>query len=333
MDVMKFTQAVSRIWVLENRLLDKTKVERMIESTSASEVLRILNETEYANVSSNVKRAEDYEEILTAELKRIYDLVYEMSPVKEIVKIMSLKYDYHNAKVLLKAKVLGKDLSSMLIKLGNLDLQEIKRKIDSDNFKSLNGILGKGIQEAMKVFEETKDPQKIDIIIDKYMYEELVEINKSLNYKFIDNLVKAMIDSTNIRTLLRIKKQNKGRSFAEEVIFNGGAIDSNKLVLLLNESPENIMSRLQTTIYSSLIKEGLEGYIATDSASLLEKLSDNYIMQLMKDSKLVTFGPERLLSYIYAKETEIKVIRIIMVGKLNNIAEEVIRERLRDIYA
>ncbi len=333
MDVMKFTQAVSRIWVLENRLLDKTKVERMIESTSASEVLRILNETEYANVSSNVKRAEDYEEILTAELKRIYDLVYEMSPVKEIVKIMSLKYDYHNAKVLLKAKVLGKDLSSMLIKLGNLDLQEVKRKIDSDDLKSLNGILGKGIQEAMKVFEETKDPQKIDIIIDKYMYEELVEINKSLDYKFIDNLVKAMIDSTNIRTLLRIKKQNKGRGFAEEVIFNGGAIDSNKLVLLLNESPENIMSRLQTTIYSSLIKEGLEGYIATDSASLLEKLSDNYIMQLMKDSKLVTFGPERLLSYIYAKETEIKVIRIIMVGKLNNIAEEVIRERLRDIYA
>ena len=333
MDVMKFTQAVSRIWVLENRLLDKTKVERMIESTSASEVLRILNETEYANVSSNVKRAEDYEEILTAELKRIYDLVYEMSPVKEIVKIMSLKYDYHNAKVLLKAKVLGKDLSSMLIKLGNLDLQEVKRKIDSDDLKSLNGILGKGIQEAMKVFEETKDPQKIDIIIDKYMYEELVEINKSLDYKFIDNLVKAMIDSTNIRTLLRIKKQNKGRGFAEEVIFNGGAIDSNKLILLLNESPENIMSKLQSTIYSRLVKEGLEGYIATDSASLLEKLSDNYIMQLMKDSKLVTFGPERLLSYIYAKETEIKVIRIIMVGKLNNIAEEVIRERLRDIYA
>ncbi len=32
------------------------------------------------------------------------------------------------------------------------------------------------------------------------------------------------------------------------------------------------------------------------------------------------------------KETEIKIIRIIMVGKLNNIAEEVIRERLRDIY-
>ncbi|MBE6053720.1 MAG: V-type ATP synthase subunit C [Clostridium sartagoforme] len=333
MDVMKFTQAVSRIWVLETRLLDKPKVERMIEASSANEVLRVLNETEYSNVSANVKRAEDYEEILTAELKRVYDLIYEISPVKEVVKIMSLKYDYHNIKVLLKGKVLGKDLSHMLIKLGNLDLQEIKRKIDGDNLKSLNGLLGKGVQEAMKVFEETKDPQKIDIIIDKYMYKELVEIKNSLNYKFIDNLVKAMIDSTNIRTLLRIKKQNKGRDFAEEVIVQGGAIDSSKLISLLNESPENIMVKLQSTIYSDLVKEGFEGYIATESASLLEKLSDNYIMSLMKDSKLVTFGPEKILSYIYAKETEIKIIRIIMVGKLNNIAEEVIRERLRDIYA
>ena len=333
MDVMKFTQAVSRIWVLETRLLDKSKVERMIEASSASEVLRILNETEYSNVSANVKRPEDYDEILAAELKRVYDLVYEISPVKDVVKIMILKYDYHNAKVLLKEKVLGKDLSSMLIKLGNLDLIEVKRKIDSDNLRSLNGTLGKGIQEAMKAFEETKDPQKIDIIIDKYMYKELVEINKALNYKFIDNLVKAMIDSTNIRTLLRIKKQNKGRDFAQEVIVDGGAIDSDKLISLLNESPENIMSKLQSTIYSDLIREGFDGYIATESASLLEKLSDNYIMELMKNSKLVTFGPEKLLSYIYAKETEIKVIRIIMVGKLNNIAEEVIRERLRDIYA
>ena len=332
MDKMKFTQAVSRIWVLETKLLDKPKVERMIEAPSASEVLRILNETEYSNVSSNIKRAEDYEEILSAELKRVYDLVYEISPVKEVVKIMSLKYDYHNVKVLLKGKVLGKDLSSMIIKLGNLDLQEIKRKIDGDNYKSLNGTLGKGVQEAMKAFEETKDPQKIVIIIDKYMFKELVEIQKSLDYKFIDNLVKAMIDSINIRTLLRIKKQNKGRDFAEEVIVEGGAIDRSKLVALLNESPENIMAKLQSTIYSDLIKEGFEGYIATESASLLEKLSDNYIMELMKDSKLVTFGPEKILSYIYAKETEIKVIRIIMVGKLNNIAEEVIKERLRDIY-
>jgi len=332
MDTMKFTQAVSRIWVLEKRLLDRTKIERMIEAVSADEVLRILNETEYSNVLVNIKRPEDYEEMLSLELNRVYDLVYELSPIKELVKVFSLKYDYHNIKVLLKERVLQKDLSSMLINLGDLDLKEIKNKINGDSYKTLSGNLGKGIKEALEVFNQTKDPQKIDIIIDKYMFKELLEINKSLNYKFIDNLVKAVIDSTNIRTLLRIKKQNKKREFAEEVIYEGGAIEKNKLIALMNETPENIMNKLKTTIYSDLIMEGFEGYIKTNSASLLEKLSDNYIMELMKKSKLVTFGPEKILSYIYAKETEIKIVRIIMVAKLNNIAEEVIRERLRDIY-
>lgn len=332
MDVMKFTQAISRIWVLETRLLDKGKIDRMIDAPSANDVLRIINETEYSNVSANVKRAEDYEKILSAELSRVYNLLYEISPVKEIVKIMSLKYDYHNVKVLLKEKVLRKDLSNILIKLGDLDLQEIKRKIDGENYDKINGTLGKGVAEAMSIFNETNDPQKIDFIMDKYMFIELLEISKSLNYVFIDNLVKAMIDSTNIKTLLRVKKQNKGRGFADQVIYEGGTIEKDRLINLLNESPENIMNNLQSTIYSDMIKRGFEEYIKTGSTNLLEKLSDDYIMDLMKRSKLVSFGPERLFAYIYAKETEIKILRIIMVAKLNNITSEVIRERLRDIY-
>ena len=332
MDVMQFTQALSRIWVLETRLLDKTKVERMLEANSADEVLKILGETEYANIMGNIKRAADYEEILSTELKRVYKLVYELCPVKEIVDLMSTKYKYHNIKVLLKGKFLEKDLSNMLIDLGREDLNELKRKIDTDNFRDLKGNVEKAVLEVISDFEANKDPQKIDIIVDRYMVKELDEIKKSLSYKFTDKLVNAMIDSTNVRTLLRVKKQGKGREFASEVLVTGGAISKDTLVAIINETPENIISKLSTSIYSDLIKEGVESYIATNSANLLEKLSDNYIMDLMKSGKLVTFGPERNLSYIYAKETEIKIIRIIMVGKLNNITEEVIRERLRDIY-
>jgi len=59
---------------------------------------------------------------------------------------------------------------------------------------------------------------------------------------------------------------------------------------------------------------------------------DNYIIELNKQSKYVHFGPEPIFSYIVAKETEIKVLRIIMVSKLNNIPPDRIRERLRDLY-
>lgn len=332
MDVMQFTRAVSRIWVLETRLLDKSKIERMIETNSADDALRILGETEYAGVMSTVKRATDYEEVLSAELKRVYNLMYELCPVKSVVELMSIKYNYHNLKVILKGKFLGKDLSYMFIDLGNKDLHEIKRKIDNENYKDLSEEHRVAVEAVVADFEVTKDPQRIDIIMDKYMFKNMVEIKNNLKYPFVDKIVNALIDSTNIKTLLRIKRQKKDREFASLVMISGGSIDRDNLVALINESPENIIVRLQNTIYSDMIKEGIEAYIATDSANLLEKLSDNYVMALMKDSKLVTFGPERILSYIYAKETEIKIIRIIMVGKLNNIAEEVIRERLRDIY-
>ena len=240
---------------------------------------------------------------------------------------MSTKYKYHNIKVLLKGKFLNKDFSNMLIDLGREDLNDLKRKIDTDNFRELKGNVEKAVLEVIADFETNKDPQNIDIIVDKYMFDELVQIKKSLNYKFTDKLVNAII-----KTLLRIKKQGKGREFANEVLVKGGSISKDTLVSIINETPENIISKLSSSIYSDLIKEGVEGYIASNSANLLEKLSDNYIMDIMKSGKLVSFGPERILSYIYAKETEIKIIRIIMVGKLNNIAEGVIRERLRDIY-
>ena len=217
MDVMQFTQALSRIWVLETRLLDKTKVERMLEANSADEVLKILGETEYANIMGNIKRAADYEEILSTELKRVYKLVYELCPVKEIVDLMSTKYKYHNIKVLLKRKFIEKDLSNMLIDLGREDLNELKRKIDTDNFRDLKGNVEKAVLEVISDFEANKDPQKIDIIVDRYMFKELDEIKKSLSYKFTDKLVNAMIDSTNVRTLLRVKKQGKGRELLEEL--------------------------------------------------------------------------------------------------------------------
>lgn len=100
MDKMQFTQVIPRLRVLETRLLDKTKLDRMIDSNSAEDALKVLQETEYANVMSNIKRPEDYEEILSAELKRIYHEMYDMSPSKELIDLMGIRYDYHNLKVI-----------------------------------------------------------------------------------------------------------------------------------------------------------------------------------------------------------------------------------------
>ncbi|MGK0466011.1 V-type ATP synthase subunit C [Clostridium sp.] len=333
MDNMNFTQAVARLRVLETRLLNKVKIERMIDSNSAEDVLKILQETEYAGLMGTIKMAEDYNVLLKEELKRVYSLMYKVSPDRTIVDIMSLKYDYHNIKVLLKGRALEKDFSHMLIPVGTIDIEKLKLYIETMEYRDLNPIMREGILKTEKSYEELKDPQKIDTIIDKYMYIDMLARAKVLNIDFIINYIKRSIDFSNIKTIIRLKKQEKNTAFLKEVMLSGGDIDDDILVKAFNDPIENMAIKFALSKYGEVITQGIEEYIQTGKLSVLEKLSENYMMKNLKDAKYVSFGPEPIFAYIAAKETEIKIIRIIMVGKLNNVSTDVIRERVRDVYA
>ena len=78
--------------------------------------------------------------------------------------------------------------------------------------------------------------------------------------------------------------------------------------------------------FSDTIEQALYNY------ENLDKFCDNYIMSYMKEAKLKALTIEPVVAYIYAKQTEFKNIRIIFTGKLNNISNEKIKERLRESY-
>ena len=44
------------------------------------------------------------------------------------------------------------------------------------------------------------------------------------------------------------------------------------------------------------------------------------------------FGPSAMLGYLYAKESEIKNLRLIFIGKINKIPVEILRSRVRETY-
>lgn len=332
MSNIDYVQAVPRIRSIENKMLDRAKVERLVDSSSAEEAFKILQETTYGALMGNVKRPEDYEVILSEELKRLYSFMYEIAPDKRLINIMSLRYDYHNIKVILKGEALNKDFSELLIPVGTIKVSDLKTYIINKDYRDLSPIMREGIETSRKTFEDEKDPQKIDIILDRFMYKDMHFRAEALNESYLIKFIEMNIDLINIRTLVRVKKQNKPRRFLEEVLLENGKLDRENLVEMLNGTVENITNKLQNSDYIDVIKSGLEEYAQSKSLNVFEKLSDNFIMSFIRDAKYVSFGIEPLLAYIFAKENEIKVVRIIMVGKLNNINADVIRERLRDIY-
>jgi len=328
-----FNHIIPRIRVFESRLLDQARFERMIHASSAGEALDILlRDPEYAFFADQMNRPEDYETLLHLELQRVYNLFYEITPVKEVVDIMTLKYDYHNLKVLVKAKILEKDFSHLLTPIGTVELDLLQNALKTETYDDLRLIMREAVEEVFSDFEKTEDPQRIGILFDRYMFEEMTEIAKNMNNTFLTRYVQAKIDLANLETLLRVRQKQKGREFLETVILGGGSIDKDKFFDLLTTPIENLPKQFAATDYDKLLKVAIEDFLKTKSLKLFDKLMANYLMDMAKDEKIVSFGLESVIGYLYAKEMEITSIRIIMVGKFNNISTEAIVERLRDTY-
>ena len=332
MDRMDYGQSVVTIRILEKRLLTRNRLERMIEAQTPEEVLKLLGETEYSQDMADIHGSQDYEIILKRETERVFSIVRNMIKNTGIVDVLSLKYDYHNLKVLLKSKITGKDFSSLLMQAGTIDASKFKVKFESQS-NDLPQEIMEAIDEVQKDFEENYNPQRIDIIVDKHYFRNLSRLAKEIDVKVITDYVEGLIDFQNMITLFRVQKQKRDARFLETVIFEGGTISKNKIVASINDNTDTILNKFKKEKLGSYLVKGLEAFSETKRLSELEKISDNYLMELNKESKYVVFGPEPLFTYLVAKEREINAVRMIMVSKINNISSDKIRERLRETYA
>ncbi|MDR0880171.1 MAG: V-type ATP synthase subunit C [Clostridioides sp.] len=329
---MEFTHAVTHVRVMEKRLLDADIIERLLDSQDPEDTLKILQETYYGDMLNNIDSVYDYEVALKKALIDLYKEIYKISPQKEIVDIMSVKYDFHNMRVLLKAKALGKDFSELLIHIGTIDIENLKNFIDTGDTKALDIKTRDMIEDVEGKFNSTLDPQVIDVALDKYMFMRMSEMAVDLDIPYITKYVRESIDVTNIKIMVRCKKQKKDSRFFLDVAIPGGYLDLDILDKGINESIENFANNISRTSYSKAFNIVLDEFLSKGRVSSLDTAYDNYLMDSAKEAKRVSFGPEPILGYIIAVETEIKLIRIIMVGKLNNVSKEVIRERLREVY-
>ncbi|EFI41634.1 V-type ATP synthase subunit C [Peptoniphilus sp. oral taxon 386] len=330
MDRNLFIQQSAIVRVLEKKLLNKSVFDRMSESRNLEDALRILGDSVYQSYILKLNRNEDFEEALKSEQEDVYKKAYDLSPDDRIVDILVLKYHYHNIKVFIKENILGEDFRQLYIEYGNFDVEKIKKQFLNE--KNSSGEFYEVIKLSKEEYEKTKDPQCIDIIVDEFYFSRLKELVKDIDsdlfYKYIEDL----IDFTNINTLLRCQKQERTLGFLNRVLIDGGSIKKNEFFRYLNNKiDEDSMLFKPTRIYR-YVKHGIEEYNQTNSLLTFEKEKDNYFINLIKDVKRITYGPEVLFAYLLAKEMEIKNLRIIMISKMNGLDASFIKERLRDSY-
>ncbi len=327
-----YLDIIPKIRVYEKRLIDNVKFNRMLDLENIDEVFKFLSETVYGENISDDINIYNYEQVLSLEFGRLFKSLKDIFDNKELINIFLKKYKYNNIKLMLKAKLLNVDLGDILFNIEDFDNEFIYTAIKTENYSSLPDEIGDLVKKVLKDFEENKDPQRIDILIDKIMFGELLKESKNISSDFLTKYIQILIDVFNVKTLFRIKNLNLNRALFDDVIVSGGNIALSNLKMIFSEPKENILNRFSMTNMYKYIKEGLENYVNNDDLNILDKELDDYLMEYLKNAKIITTGLAPIIGYINAKENEIKNIRIVLVGKINNVDSDSIKRRLRKNY-
>jgi len=328
----EYAYAVGRIRSVEKKLLDKSEIERMLDAKSPEEALKVLVDAGYGNNLDEASNPFQYENLLKEEQKKVFKLLKEIAPEPEVFDIFLLRNDYHNIKTILKADFLGQDCSNILVDSGSIEVNKLKTMIRDRNMKEMPEIMKEAIEECIDLFNRTGDPQVIDVVLDRANYRQMQEKAQESKNSFLINIVENMIDLTNIKIFLRTRNVGKSWDTIQKMLLPGGTIESRFFFESMDDSLDDFIRKLKRKPYGAICEEGIESFKNTGSFTGFEKLVDNYMISLVKKAKYKALGIEPLIGYLIAKENEIKNARIVMVGKINNIPNEVIKERLRETY-
>ena len=332
MDRELFIQPSVRIRNLEKKLLTKIQFERLYEADDLQDSIRHLNETVYSEDLAKIDRAENFEIALSSSLNKTYNEILSISPIKELVDVLTYKFAFHNMKVIVKEKILQEDFEHIYSKVHYEDLDNLKKQFETE--KGEKGTWYEDtIIQAYKIFEKTKDPEKIEVFIDKRYFEKVLEISKKFGLDLIEEYFKTMIDFINIRTFIRCKRQEQDISVLKEALIQDGYIDIDDISSYFYKEIEDLVNTHKNSKIGKSLFLGLKGYNETGRLLLFEKYMENYLTNLLKERvKRMPYGPEIIFAYVHAKEIEIKNLRIALVGRANGLSPDFIKERLRETY-
>lgn len=327
MDRENFIQSSVRIRHAEKKLLTKQQLQRLADAKNLEDAIKLLNETSYSSELSKLDRPENYEQVLSEVLNKTYKEAMEISPEKSLVEILSCKYDYHNLKVLVKENILKEKFDSMYCMLDGNEIEAF-RELALKNDEGLS----KDFKECLDFFETTKDPQDIDIFIDKKYFEKVLSLAEDFKLEMITEYFKAMIDFINLRTFIRCRKQNQVKETLEKVLIKGGDVETDKILDMFYEDIEILPVKLKAYKIGRVLSKIVEEYKNTNSLNSFEKSMDDYLVEIVRKAKSIHYGAEVIFSFLFAKELEIKNLRLILVGKVNGLSADFIKERLREVY-
>lgn len=316
--------ANGRIAVMSTRLLGADKFTRLAESNTLSEAVKTLSEAGYGGGAA-LSNPNDYETLLVAELDEALKTLKELCLNKHAVSYFLAKYDYLNAKALMKSKYMRVDGLAYCYKEATIPPQKLQEAFVNDDYSACS----KNMAEACDAIDTeyangNRAPSVVDKHLDKAMFADMLRYAKKCRFKysFVGAMYRCLADTVNLMTVYRVKKAGLDVNAFADMIVNGGSVSRDTLIALFEDEAKSADLDYENKRFYELCKADNISLIAAESeqkARLFKILKEN--------ANLMTIQP--VLEYFFLKVGEIDRIRRIAVAIKAGMDKDKIKEILK----
>lgn len=319
----------ARVRVLENDLIGREKIERLLAAGNVDRCADLLAEFGVA-----VERDESgkflREETLLGVLRAAYREVAESTENAAFTRVFRWQYDCNNIKAAIKCAKRGVDPAGMLFDFGNFSAKTAVTCVEKNDFSALEEPFASAAKEATEAFAKTGNPQWVDLVLDRACYAAM--LRDAGTSAFLLDLVRAKIDLTNTLTcvrLLRMRSGEAGKLMLRDAVIGGGTLDAAFF--------EDGYDRGEDALWDEIRRTGLERFALTAGGSAatltaVERAGDDFLMEKVRVARMIPYGVEILAAYLFAVETEVRNLRVVLAGIAAGLPAKTVGERIRESY-
>ena len=317
----QYIYAVARIRSRELSLLNEAVISQLSAAATEEDCLRILNEKNWGNPDL------PSEEMFQEENKKTWALIRELVPNNmQIFDVFRLEKDYHNLKAAVKESCIDGIHPGIFTDGGTIPAKDIEQAIAESDYEALPKSMRQVAQEAKETLLQTRDGQLCDVIIDRAALEAIREAGEKTGEALLKDYGELVCATGDIKIAVRAARTGKSRQFLDRALAPCSTLDVSALAEAAAAGVDAVIAYLDHTVYADAVEE-LNGSVAA-----FERWCDNRMIETIKPQIHNPFGIGPIAAYIIARDNEIKTVRIILAAKRNSLPEEMLRERVREMY-
>ena len=341
----KYPYTYARAAVMKSLLFKKEDYNKMLKM-SFSGIAKSMQESHYKKEINEFAREISGADLLELALNRnladSFKKLIRISPheLSLLIKEYAKRKDVEDIKTIIRGKFTNaeeKKILSSITAAGTLSYEFLASLLKKDSIEEIlkiNKIADFSLfADGLKELREKNNPVGIENAFDKFYYSHLMQFSKILpkEGELFRKFLQMEVEILNILTLLRLKRAKFEKSAIKKFIIpSSDKLNDAKMTRLAElDDLEELSKSLEKAGYKGAISKGIEEFKKNGSLIMLET---EIYKHLLKQSILLLhqhpLSVDVILGYMFAKDIEVRNLKIIVKGKQLGLSEQFLESQL-----